>query len=42
MSRRKLSERETAILGLIQTHSGSQNTEDEVMCTDEDEGGDLG
>ncbi len=37
MSRRKLSERENAILELIQTHYGPQNTEDEIMFTDDSE-----
>ena len=37
MSRRKLSERENAILELVQTHYGPQNSEDEIMFTDESE-----
>ncbi len=37
MSRRKLTEEETAILKLIQDYYGSHNTEEEVMITDEGE-----
>ena len=37
MSRRNLSEGETAILRLIQVHHGSHNTEDEVTFTERDE-----
>jgi hypothetical protein len=35
MIRRSLSERENAILKLIQAHYGSQNTEDEIVFSNE-------